>query len=232
MHRLPPLTLSLVPDSTSLVIGEELKVFVISNPNSSIANGLTFTITHEPTALHLDSIVTICQATKATANDENTITILSCPGIISDTIATLYYQTLFGYTDTPFVQLQNVSTTNTCDTVIGSGRITVPLRLPGCDLGQAVLTPNVSGITSIFPNPNSGTATVVYSTVEQANVTLALCDELGRTVQTIVNATQKPGVYSVQFSLNDLVDGVYFLTMQEGKYYGAKEVWVQNENRD
>ena len=80
VHRLPPLTLTLVPDSSSLVIGDELKVFVIASPDSSISGGVTFTVAHEPTALHLDSIVTLCQATKATTNDEKHDNYYKLPG--------------------------------------------------------------------------------------------------------------------------------------------------------
>ena len=132
----PPLQISISPDSNTMIIGDELKVFVIANPISSIANGISFAVAHEPTALQLDSIATPCSAQSTKTNDAATITINACPQLQSDTIATLYYQTLFGYTDTPFVRLQNVTTTNTCDTVMGSGNNIIVLSLPGCDLDR------------------------------------------------------------------------------------------------
>ena len=86
------------------------------------------------------------------------------------------------------------------------------------------MEPFTTSIIAMYPNPVSGTASVEYATVENASVQLVLCDPLGRTVKTIVNTVQKPGVYIVQFSLGDLPEGVYFLTMREGEFRGLKEL--------
>ncbi len=224
--QLPPVLLTMQPDSTSMLIGGELKVYMLANPVSSISTGISFTVANEPTALHLESVSSPCSVQITKNNDSAAITISACPQLQNDTIATLYYQTLIGYTTTPYIRLQNVSTTNTCDTVEGMGNNTIMLSLSGCDLGQAVVTDYSTSINSVYPNPNNGIATVQYTTVEKANVTLSLCDEIGRTVQTIVNTQLMPGTYTTEFSLNSIINGVYFLTMQEGKYYTAREVWV------
>ena len=68
--------------------------------------------------------------------------------------------------------------------------------------------------------------TIQYSSVDTANITLSLCDVLGRTTKILLNAIHNPGMYSRMFSAANLASGVYFLTMQEGNYYGAREVWV------
>jgi len=209
VEQIPPLQLSLQPDSRSLITGNVLRVYVVATPLSSVTDE-SFTVANEPTALHLDSVTTFCSATILRSSDSTAFDISSCSQASSDTIAILYYQTLIGYTDTPYVHLQNISTTNTCETVQNTGGITVTLSLPGCDLGQAVVTPYSSGINSIYPNPNNGVMTVQYSTVENASVQLALCDVLGRTVENIMNSSQMPGVYTIQFSLDDLANGAYF----------------------
>ena len=214
--------LSLIPDSNSLVIGGALRVYVVATPLSSVTGGLSFTIANETTALRLDSIATYCSASVLRQRDSATFDISLCGPLPNDTIAVVYYQTMFGYTDTPSIRLQNLSTANTCDSVRGTGGIVVSLTLPGCDLGRAILTQNISGINRIYPNPNNGTAIVEYSTVEHADVTLQLYDVLGRKLKAIMDGEQQPGAYTVEFSLNDLPAGVYFLSLQEGEYYEMK----------
>src|SRR5208283_1547101 len=143
----------------------------------------------------------------------------------SDTLAVLYYQTLEGETFSPAVSLQTASTENTCDTVMASGSATLTLLPPGCELGTLVAQPYATSFIGIFPNPVNGTATVQYSTGENAYVSLTLCDELGRTVQTIINSLHKPGLYSISFDTYKLWNGIYFLTMKEGEYFGVKEMF-------
>ncbi len=227
---LPPLLLALEPDSNTLIIGDELKVYVVATPISAIVSGVSFSVVNEPTGLHVDSVTVVCGTNIIERADSVSINISSitsgCPPIQSDTIATLYYGTLLGYTATPYVYLSNTGTTNACDTVYSAGGRIITLSLASCDLGQAVLEPYVSGIHALYPNPNSGIATVEYSTVEQSNVSLSIRDELGRIIRTIINAPLRPGNYTTEFSIDDLQNGMYFVTMTEGKNYVEKEIYL------
>ena len=221
----PLLTITLQPDSGSIIIGDTLHVYVVASPLAAVTGGVAFTVANEPTALHLDSVASFCGASVLRKFAAATFDITTCGATPNDTIAVLYYQTLFGYTDTPAIRLTNLTTSNACDSVQSAGDVTVTLTLPGCDLGQAILMPYTSGINSIFPNPANNAATVMYATGEQATVLLTLCDELGRTLRTIVNATMKPGNYITSFDTHDLVNGIYFITMREGSFHGAREIY-------
>jgi len=225
--HLPSLQLSLQSDTGLVTIGDELKVYVVANSPASVTTyKIQFTVSNEPTSLQFDTLITQCAATYQRFNSYVTVTMSNCPQPSSDTIAVLYYKTLVGYTDSPSVTLSGISTVNPCDTVGTLGGTTVSLTLPGCDLGQAILTPYSSSIVSVYPNPANETASLSYSTVENATVIIALCDPLGRVVQTLVNAPMTPGQYNCTFALSSIPNGVYFITMREGLYYGMKELML------
>jgi len=64
---------------------------------------------------------------------------------------------------------------------------------------------------NISPNPASSQITVSYSLPEPAITKLELCDELGRTLQTIENGIQTGGVHNQIVHFNGLVGGIYLV---------------------
>ncbi|HET7152277.1 MAG TPA: T9SS type A sorting domain-containing protein, partial [Candidatus Kapabacteria bacterium] len=152
------------------------------------------------------------------------IKILSAP--ITDTLALVYYKTLIGTTLTPDVTLPSATTTNGCTTVSAVGSAIIKLLPPGCELGT--LSFNTSGLSMKppFPNPTNGNAAIVYSTGETAKVNIFVTDALGRTILTLVDAMQKPGMYYAAFDIRDLPGGIYFVRMREGEYTSTEKLFL------
>ena len=82
-----------------------------------------------------------------------------------------------------------------------------------------------------FPNPfNPSTmisfsiprSTEYYSVLQ--NISLKVYDILGRELATLVNENKPAGVYSVQFSMNNLASGVYFYTLKAGSFTETKKM--------
>jgi len=64
------------------------------------------------------------------------------------------------------------------------------------------------------PNPTSDELTVAYSTKEHGSISLALFDQLGRRVRTIVQGETVPGDYTVKVNTSNLPAGAYTLLLQ------------------
>jgi len=88
---------------------------------------------------------------------------------------------------------------------------------------------------SPFPNPcprTSGTQ-VRYSLATETRVSLRLYDLTGRMRNRLLDGTQKPGRYSLQFTTSNLqpggrlTQGVYFLKMKAGDYQATRKLIIQ-----
>jgi uncharacterized lipoprotein YddW (UPF0748 family) len=69
-------------------------------------------------------------------------------------------------------------------------------------------------LEAIYPNPAPGPVTVAYVLPEEAPVTLAVYDMLGRRVATLVEGVGKPGRRTVTWGGGDARSGVYFVRLQ------------------
>lgn len=61
-----------------------------------------------------------------------------------------------------------------------------------------------------YPNPFNPTTRIKYGLPKEGNVKLVIYDMLGKEVKTIINETQKPGVYEATFDASSFPSGVYF----------------------
>lgn len=64
-----------------------------------------------------------------------------------------------------------------------------------------------------FPNPFNNTTTISYKVNEQAYVQMSIWDISGQPVRHLVDRTQAPGFYEVQFDADELPSGTYFVRM-------------------
>jgi len=55
-------------------------------------------------------------------------------------------------------------------------------------------------------------------------VTIKVYDVLGRLVKVLVNETQKPGNYSIEFDGNNLTSGIYYYTVTAGEFSVTKKM--------
>jgi len=69
-----------------------------------------------------------------------------------------------------------------------------------------------------FPNPFNPTTQIRFSLAEQSQVTLKVYNILGKEIATLVNDVKGAGVHEVSFNGTGLASGVYFYTLQTGKF--------------
>lgn len=75
-----------------------------------------------------------------------------------------------------------------------------------------------------YPNPFNPSTTVKYSIPEAGNVELKIYDIIGNEVATLVNETQTPGSYEVQFNAAHLASGVYIYSLRAGSFVQTKKM--------
>ncbi|NOS83872.1 MAG: T9SS type A sorting domain-containing protein [Ignavibacteria bacterium] len=75
-----------------------------------------------------------------------------------------------------------------------------------------------------FPNPFNPSTMIQYTLADAQNVELKIYDLLGREVQTLVNAAQNPGSYSVMFNAQNLSSGIYFYKLTAGSFTDIKKM--------
>lgn len=69
-----------------------------------------------------------------------------------------------------------------------------------------------------YPNPFNPSTVISYSIPKASDVKLTVYDILGNTISTLVNKTQSPGVYEVDFNSGTLASGVYMYKLTAGDY--------------
>ena len=67
-----------------------------------------------------------------------------------------------------------------------------------------------------YPNPFNPTTTIKYSLGNAANVQLTIYNLRGQKVETLVNKTQAPGIYTVEFNAKLLSSGIYWYSLKAG----------------
>lgn len=93
-----------------------------------------------------------------------------------------------------------------------------------CDGSPALITSSISDISSDkvevgnAPNPFSDKTTITYSVAGSSKiVNLSVYDMTGRKINTLVNESKAPGVYTTDFVATDAMsNGIYFYTLTSG----------------
>ena len=65
-----------------------------------------------------------------------------------------------------------------------------------------------------YPNPFNTTTSIAYTIPQTTHIILSVYDINGRLVETLVNQTQVPGKYSIEWGIFSLGSGVYFYRLQ------------------
>ena len=93
-----------------------------------------------------------------------------------------------------------------------------------------------SGITTItdvssfivYPNPIKQNATVEYTVNQTAKVRIEVYDIYGRVVEILVDQTNVPGKYSINWNVNSLGNGTYLIKLVSGNNQEIRRVTVMN----
>lgn len=75
-----------------------------------------------------------------------------------------------------------------------------------------------------YPNPFNPTTQIRFTLAEQSQVTLKIYNILGKEIATLVNDVKGAGVHEVSFNGAGLASGVYFYTLQTGKYTQTRKM--------
>jgi len=75
-----------------------------------------------------------------------------------------------------------------------------------------------------YPNPFNPVTVISYNIPERGHVLLSVFDVLGKRVRLLVDMEQNEGRYEVKFEAGDLPSGIYFYSLQTGKFSEIKKM--------
>lgn len=77
-----------------------------------------------------------------------------------------------------------------------------------------------------YPNPFNPITQITFTLPEESKVTLRVYDITGRLISTLVNETRLSGLYTEEFNGTNLASGVYFLTIDAGRFKDTKRMML------
>lgn len=123
-------------------------------------------------------------------------------GYITDTLSIV---TPEGTTDTVHIDLMQANTASVDD---------------------RTMTPSEFELRQNYPNPFNPRTMISYYLPVPASVTLTVYNTLGQKITTLVNAPQRSGEHYVEFDASALVSGVYYYTVNAGRFSATKKMIV------
>jgi type IX secretion system substrate protein len=84
--------------------------------------------------------------------------------------------------------------------------------------------PNEFALLANHPNPFNPTTQISYQLSEGSQVQIVIYDMLGRAVETLVDAAQPAGTFTVSFDASDLPSGMYLYRMTAGSFVNSRKM--------
>ena len=75
-----------------------------------------------------------------------------------------------------------------------------------------------------YPNPFNPTTTIKFTIPKESHVVLKVYNTLGQEVKTLINEFKEAGTYSVNFSGENLLTGMYFYRLEAGGFTQVKKM--------
>jgi hypothetical protein len=87
-------------------------------------------------------------------------------------------------------------------------------------IGQTGFVPSGDGLRTIYPNPATDWVNIHMAVAKKGHCHVELCDQLGKTVLTLVDQECNEAIYNLEFNVKGLVPGVYHcvMTTDSGKW--------------
>ena len=81
---------------------------------------------------------------------------------------------------------------------------------------------------SLYPNPTNNNVNVIFELEENTNIEVKMYNVLGSEVSTLISNEMEEGYHSVQINLDDIEDGLYFVSIvSDGVVIETKQLVVQ-----
>ena len=84
--------------------------------------------------------------------------------------------------------------------------------------------PDKFTISQNYPNPFNPATKINYALASNTNVKIRIYDMVGKEVQTLVDASQPAGQYTVDFNASALASGVYYYTISTPQFSDTKKM--------
>ncbi len=84
--------------------------------------------------------------------------------------------------------------------------------------------PEVFELLQNYPNPFNPVTNIKYSIAMESSVKLIVFNSIGQEVAVLVNESQQPGVYTVNFDASSLSSGVYFYKLTAGDFISTRKM--------
>ena len=107
-----------------------------------------------------------------------------------------------------------------------SGEIVINGDVQHNHLEKSLLSPTEFALNPNYPNPFNPVTTINYSIPKLSDVQVIVYDITGRQVITLVEATQKPGHYTIQWNAHDTASGLYFLKLESNGKIQTRKVML------
>ena len=92
-------------------------------------------------------------------------------------------------------------------------------------LGVAVTEiPEEFALFPAYPNPFNPETVIRYQLSADSDVSLKIYDVKGQMIETLLNKTQDPGFYKVNWKPNNLPSGVYFCKLVQGSHVSTQKL--------
>ncbi len=88
---------------------------------------------------------------------------------------------------------------------------------------ETVAIPQQFALKPAYPNPFNPVTHFNYDLPERVFVRLEVYDLQGRLIETLVNATQPAGYYSITWNARNLPSGVYFYKLIAGEFIATRK---------
>ena len=79
---------------------------------------------------------------------------------------------------------------------------------------------------AVYPNPAQATTNIDFNVVRASNVSVKVSDISGREVKTLVNNKRMVGKQSITCDVNDLNNGIYFVSIVAGDQSTTKKLVI------
>ncbi len=81
-------------------------------------------------------------------------------------------------------------------------------------------------LLSVYPNPSNKSTSVTYNVLSTGDVVLAVYNELGENLMTVIKQKMNAGIHTVVFNISDLPSGNYFIQLRSDNQIEVQKLLI------